>query len=159
MERKKPKMDEEMKAWFCAGKVRMRLKNETRGRRRSTIRGDYKGLRPFWLPTNWSDDKNIPSWQRLDKCGRFLRTLSRNLPSSRKFAKDEDLWGEEEAALGSLERSWCLDKCFLAGALFIMSPFRLSLKNPQKLLAVFVMRKTELCTLLTTKNLRLCNPS
>lgn len=33
------------------------------------------------------------------------------------------------------------------------------LQNPPKLIAVFVMRKTQLCTLLTTKNLRLSNPS
>jgi hypothetical protein len=39
MERKKPEMGEEMKAWFRAGKVRMRLKNEMRGRRRSTVGG------------------------------------------------------------------------------------------------------------------------
>jgi len=60
--------------------------------------GDYKGLRalrPLWSPSNWSDDKNMTPWERLDKCGRFWRTLSRNIPSSRRFAKDEDLWGGE----------------------------------------------------------------
>jgi hypothetical protein len=100
MERKKPEMDEEMKAWYRAGKVRMRLKSEMRGRRRITVGGggDYKGLRalrPLWSPSNWSDDKNMTPWERLDKCGRFWRTLSRNIPSSRRFAKDEDLWGGE----------------------------------------------------------------
>ncbi|KAJ7015472.1 hypothetical protein NC653_004692 [Populus alba x Populus x berolinensis] len=71
MERKKPKMDEEMKTWFCTGKVRMRLKNEMRGRRRSTIGGDYKGLRPFWPPSNWSDDNNIPPGRGWTNMGGF----------------------------------------------------------------------------------------
>jgi hypothetical protein len=39
MERKKPEMGEEMKAWYRAGKVRMRLKSEMRGRRRITVGG------------------------------------------------------------------------------------------------------------------------
>jgi hypothetical protein len=54
-----------------------------------------RALRPLWSPSNWSDDKNMTPWERLDKCGRFWRTLSRNIPSSRRFAKDEDLWGGE----------------------------------------------------------------
>ncbi|KAH8518356.1 hypothetical protein H0E87_000270 [Populus deltoides] len=130
--------------------------------------GDYKGLRalrPLWSPSNWSDDKNMTPWQRLDKCGRFWRTLSRNIPSSRRFAKDEDLWGGEEAALGSLEaklkgalhddKSLCKHSLLSCGVDILLSIWHLTYvsKNPPKLLAVFVMRKTHLCTLLNNKEL------
>ncbi|KAJ6951012.1 hypothetical protein NC651_004621 [Populus alba x Populus x berolinensis] len=80
-----------MKRWkhgFVQEKVE---KRDERKEEKYCRGGDYKGLRPLWPPSNQSDDKNMTPWQRLDKCGRFLRTLSRNLPSSRRFAKDEDL--------------------------------------------------------------------
>lgn len=48
---------------------------------------DYKGLRSLCSRSEWSDDKNMTPWQSLDKCGRFLRTISRNIPSSRSNVK------------------------------------------------------------------------